>query len=30
MEDWYRANVLGGPGAFLIIADSYDAFAAAF
>jgi hypothetical protein len=30
IEDWYRANVVGGPGAFLITADSYDAFAAAF
>src|SRR5258708_6238173 len=30
IEDWYRANVVGGPGAFLIVADSYDAFAAAF
>jgi Protein of unknown function (DUF1194) len=30
IEDWYRANVVGGPGAFLVVADSYDAFAAAF
>ena len=30
VEDWYRANVVGGPGAFLVVADSYDAFAAAF
>jgi hypothetical protein len=30
IEDWYRANVVGGPGAFLVTADSYDAFAAAF
>jgi hypothetical protein len=30
IEDWYRANVVGGPGAFLIVADNYDAFAAAF
>jgi len=30
IEDWYRNNVVGGPGAFLIVADSYDAFAAAF
>jgi hypothetical protein len=30
IEDWYRANVVGGPGAFLVVADSYDVFAAAF
>jgi hypothetical protein len=30
IEDWYRVNVVGGPNAFLIVADSYDAFAAAF
>lgn len=30
IEDWYRANVVGGQGAFLVVADSYDAFAAAF
>jgi len=30
IEDWYQANVIGGPGAFLVAADSYDAFAAAF
>jgi hypothetical protein len=30
IEDWYRANVVGGPGAFLVAADSYDAFATAF
>jgi hypothetical protein len=28
--DWYRTNVVGGPGAFLVAADSYDAFAEAF
>jgi Protein of unknown function (DUF1194) len=28
--DWYRANVVGGPGAFLVVADSDDEFAAAF
>ena len=28
--DWYRTNVVGGPGAFLVAADSYDAFATAF
>ena len=30
IEDWYRGNVIGGPGAFLVVADSYDAFATAF
>jgi hypothetical protein len=30
IDDWYRANVVGGPGAFLIAANSYDAFATAF
>ena len=30
IEDWYRANVVGGPGVFLVVTDSYDAFAAAF
>jgi hypothetical protein len=30
IEGWYRTNVVGGPGAFLVVADSYDAFAAAF
>jgi len=30
IAEWYRANVVGGPGAFLVVADSYDAFAAAF
>ena len=30
IEEWYRANVVGGPGAFLVAADSFDAFAAAF
>ena len=28
--DWYRANVIGGPGAFLVVADNDEAFAAAF
>ena len=27
--DWYRTNVVGGPGAFLVAADSYGAFATA-
>jgi len=30
VDDWYRANVIGGPGAFLVVADGYAAFAAAF
>lgn len=30
VDDWYRANVVGGPGAFLVVADGYDAFAEAF
>ena len=30
IEDWYRDNVVGGPGAFLVVADGYDAFARAF
>ena len=30
IEEWYQANVIGGPGAFIVAADSYDAFAAAF
>jgi hypothetical protein len=30
IDDWYRANVIGGPGAFLVVADGYGAFAAAF
>ena len=30
IEDWYRANVVGGPGSFLVVADRYDAFATAF
>jgi hypothetical protein len=28
--DWYRANVMCGFGAFLVVADTYDAVAAAF
>jgi hypothetical protein len=27
LEDYYRDNVIGGPGAFVIAAQSYDAFA---
>jgi hypothetical protein len=30
LDDWYRANVVGGPGAFLIVANGYEAFAEAF
>jgi Protein of unknown function (DUF1194) len=30
IDEWYRANVIGGPGAFLVVADGYEAFAAAF
>lgn len=27
VDEWYRANVIGGPGAFLVVADGYQAFA---
>jgi hypothetical protein len=30
VDGWYRANVIGGPGAFLVVANGYDAFAEAF
>jgi hypothetical protein len=30
LDDWYRANVIGGPGAFLVVANGYQAFADAF
>jgi len=30
VDDWYRENVIGGTGAFIVVADGYDAFAAAF
>ena len=30
VDDWYRQNVIGGTGAFVVVADGYDAFAAAF
>src|SRR5258708_4061297 len=30
LDDWYRANVIGGPGAFLNVANGFEAFAAAF
>jgi hypothetical protein len=30
VDDWYRANVIGGPGAFVVVADGFAAFADAF
>jgi hypothetical protein len=30
VDDWYRANVIGGQDAFLVAANGYDAFAEAF
>jgi len=30
VDGWYRSNVIGGPGAFLVVANGYDAFAEAF
>jgi hypothetical protein len=30
VDGWYRVNVIGGPGAFLVVANGYDAFADAF
>jgi Protein of unknown function (DUF1194) len=30
VDEWYRANVIGGPGAFLVVADGHQAFADAF
>jgi len=24
LDNWYRANVIGGPGSFLIVANGYD------
>ena len=30
VDAWYRDNVIGGPGSFLIVADGFDAFADAF
>ena len=29
LAGYYRANVIGGPGAFLVVADGFDAFAQA-
>jgi uncharacterized protein DUF1194 len=30
VDEWYRANIVGGPGHFMIVADGFDAFADAF
>lgn len=30
VDDWYRSNVVGGPGHFMVVADGFDAFADAF
>jgi hypothetical protein len=30
VDDWYRANVVGGEGAFMVVAEGYEAFAEAF
>jgi hypothetical protein len=30
VDGWYRGNVIGGEGAFLIVADGFEAFATAF
>jgi len=30
VDDWYRANVVGGVGSFVVVADGFDAFADAF
>jgi hypothetical protein len=30
VDDWYRANVFGGSGHFMVVADGFDAFADAF
>jgi Protein of unknown function (DUF1194) len=30
LDDWYRTNVIGGPGAFLVLANGYEGFAEAF
>lgn len=27
LDDWYRDNVIGGPGSFLVVAQNFDAFA---
>jgi hypothetical protein len=30
VDEWYRTNVVGGDGAFLVVANGFDAFADAF
>jgi hypothetical protein len=30
LDDWYSTNVIGGLGAFLVVANGYEAFAEAF
>jgi hypothetical protein len=30
VDDWYGANVVGGPGHFMVVADGFDAFSDAF
>ena len=30
LDDWYRANVVGGVGSFVVVADGFAAFAEAF
>jgi hypothetical protein len=30
IEDWYKDNMIGGPGAFIVTAKGYDDFARAF
>jgi hypothetical protein len=30
VDDWYERNVIGGPGAFLIVAEGHGSFAEAF
>jgi len=30
VDDWYRDNVVGGAGAFLMVADGFEVFASAF
>jgi hypothetical protein len=29
VDEYYRDHVIGGPGAFLMVAEGYDAFAGA-
>jgi hypothetical protein len=30
VDEWYRANVVGGVGSFVVVADGFEAFAEAF